>query len=615
MIKIILVAVNAKYIHSNLAIYSLKKYADQYIAREKVEIELAEYTINQHIPEIIQDLYKKAPDVLAFSCYIWNREYVGRIIQDFRKIMPDLPIWAGGPEAYYDAEGFMNQYTGTTGVMIGEGEAIFKNLALFYQEGNSYGNVEEVPVRGLIYRNADGTLVQTEREPLLNLSEIPFPYDEVGERSRLDSVAPSNVISQLKNRILYYESSRGCPFSCSYCLSSVEKQLRFRDLELVKKELSIFLEHKVPQVKFVDRTFNCNKRHAMEIWRFILENHNGVTNFHFEIAADLIGEEELELLQQMPEGIIQFEIGVQSTNLDTIEEIERSMSLDKVKRVVERIQAFGTIHLHLDLIAGLPFENFGRFQQSFNDVYAMKPEQLQLGFLKVLKGTRMAHRASEYGLEYSAYPPYEVISTNWIAYDELLELKRVENVLEIYYNSGQFVNVIAYIERYFAHPFQMYAELGEFYETQFQVGEKHSRMARYDLLLAGIRAYLERTGRYIGADLERELEICLELMVYDVYLRENMKNRPEYFPKLDTSRYRVLYRQYKKEGRQAHIEHFHYDIQGYAEGVRTHLQTLQNADIQEVEQDIVFDYGERRVIGYAARTERIQIKDEETDKT
>ena len=420
--KILLTAINAKYIHSNLAVYSLKKYAEDTGA----DIEIAEYTINQYVTDIVQSIYLKKPQVIAFSCYIWNRDHVGRVIEDIVRVLPDTEIWVGGPEGAYNAAAFMEEYPEITGIMIGEGENIFKNLVYYY--------TQEAPllseIKGIIYRNREnGKVITNPTEPLLDMSSIPFPYDN---------------LELFRNKIIYYESSRGCPFSCSYCLSSIDKKLRFRNTELVKRELKIFIDNNIPQVKFVDRTFNCKKSHAMEIWKFILEQDNGITNFHFEISADLLDEEALELLSRMRPGLVQFEIGVQSTNPMTIAEIDRTMNTERLKTVVGRINGFGNIHQHLDLIAGLPYEDFDSFKKSFNDVYAMKPEQLQLGFLKVLSGAEMELRAESYGLVYSSHPPYEVLYTKWLSYDEILKLKKIEQVVEIYYNSRQFTNTISY---------------------------------------------------------------------------------------------------------------------------------------------------------------------------
>ena len=405
--KILLTAVNAKYIHSNLGIYSLKAYTDQVLglgeaggrnaraknrgtgtgAMEPVKpcIELAEYTINHQLDQILQDIFRREPDVIAFSCYIWNIEYIRYLIADLGKILPDVPIWLGGPEVSFDAAKVLGELPEATGVMKGEGEETFAQLAGYYvdklcEKGTDSGKIlpdgqaclENIP--GLVFRLPDGSLADTGVRRAMDMSRIPFPYKYMD-------------IKDLEHRIIYYESSRGCPFSCSYCLSSIDKSVRFRSLELVLDELAYFLEAGVPQVKFVDRTFNCNKKHAMAIWRFIQSHDNGVTNFHFEIAADLLDQEEIALLGQMRPGLVQLEIGVQSTNPDTLKAIRRKTDIDEIRRITGTINQAHNVHQHLDLIAGLPNENMESFRHSFNQVYSMEPEQLQLGFLKVLKGS------------------------------------------------------------------------------------------------------------------------------------------------------------------------------------------------------------------------------------
>ena len=414
--KIFLTAINAKYIHSNLAVYSLRAYAKDY----QDQIVIGEYTINNRVDYILEQIYKAKPDVLCFSCYIWNMDYVEELITEYHKLCLEVPIWVGGPEVSYEVETFLAEHPQVTGVMIGEGERTFKQLCKYYV--NRAGSLEEI--RGIAFRDQDsGKTIFTPVQEPMNMSDIPFCYDH---------------IENFENRIIYYESSRGCPFNCSYCLSSIDKKLRFRDIELVKKELAFFIEKKVPQVKFVDRTFNCRHDHAMEIWRFVKEHDNGITNFHFEISADLLNEEELALIHDMRPGLIQLEIGVQSTNETTIREIHRTMKLELLKDIVRKIQSGENIHEHLDLIAGLPYEDYATFAKSFDEIYALKPNQLQLGFLKVLKGSYMYEHAAEYEIVYHEKTPYEVMKTKWLSFDDVLKIKQVEEMLEVYYNSGQF---------------------------------------------------------------------------------------------------------------------------------------------------------------------------------
>lgn len=488
---ILLAAINAKYIHSNLAVYSLKAYAKKY----QDQIGLAEYTINQNLDDILKGIYRDHPEVLCISCYIWNISYVKNLIREVHKVLPDTAIWLGGPEVSYDARKVLEEHPEVTGVMKGEGEVTFLELAGFYLEGIS----ELAKIEGITYRDGD----QIQENPwrgITDLSTIPFVYKD---------------LEKFENRIIYYESSRGCPFSCSYCLSSIDKKLRFRDLELVKEELQFFLDHNVPQVKFVDRTFNCKHDHAMAIWKYLIAHDNGITNFHFEVAADLLNEEEIALIRTMRPGMIQLEIGVQSTNPDTIREIHRKMDFAQVSEVVTRVQEGHNVHQHLDLIAGLPYEDYDSFGKSFCDVYQLRPQQLQLGFLKVLKGSYMYEHASEYGLIYRTKPPYEVLASKWVSYDEMLEIRLVEEMLELHYNSGQFLTYLAVLEQRYASAFQMFLDMGHFYRSHGYLDCSHNRVRRTEIVLefaesvdAGHRAAYE------------------EALIFDLYKIEKSKSRP-----------------------------------------------------------------------------------------
>lgn len=521
--KILLVACNAKYIHSNLAVYDLQAYASDYADH----IVLKEYTINQQKDDIMRDIYLEHPDVVCVSCYIWNLSFVKELMADLIKILPGADFWAGGPEVSYDAEKFLTENSEFKGVMVGEGEETFKELAGYYVEKNPQDLKD---MTGICYRDGDQIIHNGWRQ-IMDLSSIPFIYKD---------------LSEFKNRIIYYESSRGCPFSCSYCLSSIDKKLRFRDTETVKKELQFFIDNKVPQVKFVDRTFNCKHDHAMAIWKYINEHDNGVTNFHFEISADLLREEELQEMSTMRPGLIQLEIGVQSTNPDTIKAIHRTMDFEKLKGIVDRIHSFGNIHQHLDLIAGLPYEDYDSFRHSFNDVYALKPQQLQLGFLKVLKGSHMMEMCREYGIVYKTQEPYEVLSTKWLDYDHVLKLKTVENMVEVYYNSGQFQNTLEYLEKFFPDAFSIYERLGSFYMEKGYGDVSHTRMRRYEILLE----FLEDMP-------EISMDQVKDQMVYDLYLRENLKSRPGFARDQKPFERQVWnFRKREKVAKNAHVEVF-----------------------------------------------------------
>lgn len=521
--KILLAACNAKYIHSNLAVYDLQAYASDYADH----IVLKEYTINQQKDDIMRDIYLEHPDVVCVSCYIWNLSFVKELMADLIKILPGADFWVGGPEVSYDAEKFLTENSEFKGVMVGEGEETFKELAGYYVEKNPQDLKD---MTGICYRDKDQIIHNGWRQ-IMDLSSIPFIYKD---------------LSEFKNRIIYYESSRGCPFSCSYCLSSIDKKLRFRDTETVKKELQFFIDNKVPQVKFVDRTFNCKHDHAMAIWKYINEHDNGVTNFHFEISADLLREEELQEMSTMRPGLIQLEIGVQSTNPDTIKAIHRTMDFEKLKGIVDRIHSFGNIHQHLDLIAGLPYEDYDSFRNSFNDVYALKPQQLQLGFLKVLKGSHMMEMCREYGIVYKTQEPYEVLSTKWLDYDHVLKLKTVENMVEVYYNSGQFQNTLEYLENFFPDAFSIYERLGSFYMEKGYGDVSHTRMRRYEILLE----FLEDVP-------EISMDQVKDQMVYDLYLRENLKSRPGFARDQKPFERQIWdFRKREKVAKNAHVEVF-----------------------------------------------------------
>lgn len=520
----LLVGINAKYIHSNPAIMSLKAYYDEFGGSD-IKVDTCEYTINQSIEFIVTDIYEKKPDIACFSCYIWNIEEVIYIAEIIKKVMPNLVIWAGGPEVSYRAEGFLEDNPVFDGVMCGEGEKTFTALMDVFS-----GKLELNELSGICYR--EGNIFSNPMKAPMDLSEIPFIYKD---------------IAGFENRIIYYESSRGCPFSCSYCLSSIDKKLRFRDIELVKKELQFFIDNRVKQVKFIDRTFNTKKKHAMEIWRYIHENDNGITNFHFEVAADLIDDEQLELFRHMRPGLIQLEIGIQSTHEATIKEIDRTMNIEKVFNVISQINSYGNIHQHVDLIAGLPYETLEIFRKSFNDVYALKCDQLQLGFLKVLSGSKMYDKCKEYEITYTTKTPYEVLNTKWLSFDDVIELKHVEEMVEIYYNSGQFKKSLELLEKYYETPYELYDKLGQFYHNRFKQNEKHSRIARYELLL-----------EFAKEEKIPTIHSLCECMTYDIYIRENCKKRPGF--SVDLEQYKdnlkVLYKQYKHPGKNVHIDIF-----------------------------------------------------------
>lgn len=609
--KFLLVAINAKYIHSNPAVYSLRACAGEKLRRH---VELAEYTINQPMAEILADIYARRPDAMGFSCYIWNWRLVRELLGELPKLLPDAAVWLGGPEVSYDADVILREYPQVAGIMVGEGEATFRELLDYYVKGAraagregeepvaKAGSEGEEPVAGAGSEGeepvadagrvdvesgdeaAEGSAVPecpcaaeegkgrrkagpalgpadipglclptgyTPCRPLTDLSAIPFLYDD---------------LAPFENRILYYETSRGCPFRCSYCLSSIDKAVRIRDMGLVEEELQFFLDHRVRQVKFIDRTFNCSHAHAMAVWTYLLEHDNGVTNFHFEISADILWEEEIELLSRFRPGLAQMEIGVQTVNPRTLEAIRRTMDIERLESAVAAIRRGGNVHLHLDLIAGLPYEGYESFGKSFDWVYRLRPHQLQLGFLKVLKGSEMWERAQEYGIRYLEQPPYEVLCTDWLSYGEVLRLKGVEEMVELYYNSGQFVHTLNFLENAFPGPFAMYEALADFYREEGHLAMSPARASRYQVLLD-----------FAGRRDSRRREVYRELLTYDLYLRENAKSRPGFAP--DISAWKEAARSFYREeeqrrrylpdyegfdsrqlGRMTHLEPFAYPV-------------------------------------------------------
>ena len=580
--KFLLTAVNAKYIHSNPAIYSLRAYAG--VTYEQ-HIELAEYTINHSLQSILTGIYEKKPDVIGFSCYIWNIRMIEELLEELPKIMPRVPIWVGGPEVTYRAAEFLEQHPSVQGVMVGEGEATFLEVLRYYLEEP----ISLSQIAGIVYRDEKGRIIQNEPRELTNLDRLPFLYHN---------------LEPFTNRIIYYETGRGCPYRCSYCLSSIDKTVRLRSFSVVREELQFFLDHQVTQVKFVDRTFNCNRKHAMDIWQYLIEHDNGVTNFHFEIEADILSEEELALLAKARPGLFQMEIGVQTANPETLHEIRRTARLDRIEHAVAQLKRAGNIHVHLDLIAGLPFEDYESFGHSFDTVYAMEPEQLQLGFLKVLWGSYMQEKAKDYELKYLTTAPYEVLSTKWLSYGDVVRLKRVEEMVELYYNSNQFTTTLPLLEAFFARPFAMYQALADFYEDNGYFVTTPSRIYRYQVLLDFILSIAP--GEHLA--------YFKEALTYDIYLRENAKSRPDFAP--DLQEYKNVITDFYREEAEKHRflpESSQYDARQLQR--MTHLEVLQypvfskekmaelKNGLREKEESyfVLFDYASRNPLTYEAR--------------
>lgn len=624
--KILLVGINAKYIHSNLAVYSLRASAMKYFADvENVKIEIAEYTINQTVEKIIQGIYKERPDMIGISCYIWNVMMVHKIVAELPKLLCHVPIWLGGPEVSFDLEWQLQRFPAAAGIMYGEGERTFPKLIEAYEKrsfdiaaGASYDgdhgksiNEELKDIKGIIYRDPEDNMIINAPAEIMDLDELPFPY---------------NNIEDFQYRIIYYETSRGCPYSCAYCLSSVEKELRYRSLDKVYAELQTFLDAKVKQVKFVDRTFNCDHSHATAILHYIKEHDNGVTNFHFEVAGDLLTEEEMMLIGSLRPGLIQLEIGVQSTNEKTLKAIRRRTDLELLKNNVRKLLKNGNVHLHLDLIAGLPFENMDSFIHSFNEVYQIGGHELQLGFLKLLRGTPMMQMKEEHGIVCTDFPPYEMLCTKELSYEEVLRLKAVEEMLEIYHNSGQFRLTEQFLLSMFASPFDFYERLAKFYEENNYPVICSARERRYVILLEFVTEYMKTISyRDHSQRLECDhgdmnkykeekkengnkiLETVRELLTVDYYLRERAKARPS-FAREENMQYRKIqeldleivmnrkagFREWLRSVYQQYAESQNCDAR-QLEG-QMHLEILHYADVipnVSLPQIILFDYRKR----------------------
>ncbi len=592
---LLLTALNAKYIHSNPAVYQLQAYLSEYAGH----IQIAEYTINQSMEEVFRDIYRKKPEIIAFSCYIWNIEYVCRLASDIKKVLPESLILLGGPEVSYDSETLLEKHSNIDYIIRGEGEKALLSFVKWYFDGE--GKREDIA--GLVYRNHEqGDITESacqDREISVNRSGNMTPMDEC--------VFPYDDLTDFNHRIIYYESSRGCPFSCSYCLSSIEKKVRYRSIEKVREEIRFFLDKEVLQVKFIDRTFNSSRERAYDIWKFIGEQDNGITNFHFEIAGDLLREKDLRLFKGFRQGLIQLEIGIQSTNQTTIEAVNRSMDLKKIKESVDKINRMGNIHQHLDLIAGLPYEDYESFQHSFHEVFAMKPNQLQLGFLKVLKGSRIREDSEKYGLVYSEKPPYEILGTKWLTYEEIFQLKTVEEMLEIYYNSSQFPSSLAFLLPLQKTPFDFFLALGKFYQKSGLQGDSSGRVRRYLLLQDYFGAYVlpaipsGRKNLYA--------EYFSQALTYDYYLRENAKSRPP-FAALPTEEEKGVIRQFFKN--EESERRFLYGYENYTakqlekmtKMIRFQLDIeylIQTGECREKSCYVLFDYRHRNRLNHSAR--------------
>lgn len=574
MKKVILAALNAKYIHSNLALRYLSRFQNN---NQKHHVETMEFTINQRLDFIAEELFRKQPDVVLFSCYIWNVEMLRQLCPILKKIMPDCVIGFGGPEVSYESETFLRENPAVDFVMRGEGELVFTKYLEHLDAGNpaTLGEIES-----LTYRQGDEIFSTPQMHPM-DLALLPFPYED--------------DFSDVQNQIIYYESSRGCPYHCGYCLSSVENGVRFVPLDKVLPDLQKFLDKNVPQVKFIDRTFNCKKSHAMAIWKYLHEHDNGVTNFHFEITADLIDQETIDFLKTVRKGLFQFEIGVQSTNPQTIRAINRNVDFAALSEIVQQIKDIGNIHQHLDLIAGLPYEDYDSFGRSFNDVYALHPEQLQLGFLKVLKGSMLHQKQKEFEIVYHDTAPYEVLTTHELPYADTLRLKYVEEMVETYYNSGRFLHTLAYLVPLYESPFAFFEALSQFWVSENYHYLGLSKMGLFDVLWR----FVEQNPKVDKRKLQWEMK-------FDIALHEKPKKLPAWLTVTNEEQWHdKVFAFYGNPALwQKCLPHY----KSNKEAIRqTHLEVFGD----EKQKAVLFDYGKRDLLGNAEykimKTAEIQV--------
>ncbi|AQS04053.1 B12-binding domain-containing radical SAM protein [Clostridium beijerinckii] len=528
--KVLITAIDSKFIHSNLAVRYLKSFTRDMDYESKIK----EFTINDREGRILEEIIKEKPDIVAFSTYIWNVELISRVANLIKRVDSNIEILYGGPEVSFDSRSFLKNNVGEY-VIEGEGEKTYRDFILY-----KLGKIKLEDVRGLHYKVND-IVYSNEKRPLMSMDEIVFPYEENED---------------LTNKIVYYEASRGCPFNCKYCLSSTSHGVRFLDIDRVLKDLMYFINKEVRLVKFVDRTFNCNSKFAMAIWDFLI-NQDTNTQFHFEISADILKPQEIELLSKAPKGRFRFEVGVQTTNDEVLRNINRFVNFSDIKEKVLEIEALRNIDQHLDLIAGLPGEDYESFKKSFNDMYEIKPEEIQLGFLKLLKGSSMREDADKYGMEYSPYPPYEILKTDKISYEELLKLKKVEEMVDKYYNSQKFNHIIRYFERKFELPFDFYYSLGMFFEDKGYFSKNIGNAEYYKVFLDYSESVLQESNKYLKEIIRFNYLIFNKKRGLPEFLRSDMEKEEEKSIK-EKLKEQYSFKEY-------HLEKFKINIEKYIE--------------------------------------------------
>ncbi|MBC8631398.1 B12-binding domain-containing radical SAM protein [[Eubacterium] tenue] len=574
--KILLTTLNSKFIHTNLAIRYLKQMVKDI---EDINVDIREYTINNELDFILKDIYTNNYNVILFSTYIWNVNDIVKLCNNLKKVKPNIKIALGGPEVTYDSEEAMKKYDFIDYILYGEGELIFRDFTKYLM-----GDMKIEDVDGIVYRNNDFIITNKPMKLLENLDLIPSPYEELDKK-------------EYENRIVYYETSRGCPFNCQYCLSSAIEGLRYFSIDRVKKDLKKLIDARVSQIKFIDRTFNANKKFAMEIMKFLMENDNGYTTYHFEVTAHLLTDDMLEFLKDCKEGLFQFEIGVQSTNEKVLDAVGRRDDFKKLSYVVQKIASFRNIHQHLDLIAGLPYEDYSSFENSFNDVFNLGIEHLQLGFLKMIKGTGIRNQADEHEFRYKDYPPYEVLYNKYISYNEILKLKDIEEILEIYFNSKNFVLSMRYIihNHYKESPFKFFEDFATYFNDNGYFNASQGKNQLYKIL---VDFYTDK--------INIETELFKEIVKYDYISLGKTSNVPAFMDKVEVDDFKNRCHLFlQNEGnilkyiprfentpakqiiKYVHFETFKYDI----------LQLKKNitAKLQPKESIILFVYDDKKV--------------------
>ncbi|MBS5954276.1 MAG: B12-binding domain-containing radical SAM protein [Paraclostridium bifermentans] len=574
--KILLTTLNSKFIHTNLAI----RYLNQMVKDiEDIDVDIREYTINNELDFILKDIYANNYDVILFSTYIWNVNDIVKICNNLKKVNKNVKIALGGPEVTYDSEESMKKYDFVDYILYGEGELVFRDFVKYLK-----GDIDIKDVDGLVYRN-NGEIVRNKpMKDIENLDIIPSPYVDLNK-------------ADYENRIVYYETSRGCPFNCQYCLSSTLQGLRYFSIDRVKSDLKALIDSRVSQIKFIDRTFNANKKFAMEIMQFLMENDNDYTTYHFEVTAHLLTEDMLEFLKECKEGLFQFEIGVQTTNEKVLEAVGRRDDFSKLSYVVQKIASYRNVHQHLDLIAGLPYEDYNSFENSFNDVFNLGIEHLQLGFLKMIKGTGIRNNADEHEFRYKDYPPYEVLYNKYITYNEILKLKDIEEILERYFNSKNFVLSMRYIihNYYKESPFKFFEDFATYFDKNGYFNMSQGKNQLYKILLD-----------FYTEQINKNIELFTEIIKYDYISLGKTSNVPGFMSKIEVEDFKNrchLFLQNeenilkyiprfentpaKQIIKHVHFEPFKYDILKLKENIK--------ADLDKKESIVLFVYDDKKV--------------------